>query len=255
MPEQYCNFIVPDTFHQKIFMKKILLLGALFVFTGLSAQKTIRDANAVSRNAKNFHAIEISDGIDLYLTQSGEEAVAVSASANEYRDNIVTEVVNGVLKIYNAKRSSWGFNWSNRKLKAYVSARNIDNLSAGGGSDVYIDSELKTARLSMHLSGGSDFRGKIRASDLSIAASGGSDVYISGETDLLKINASGGSDVHGYDLISNTCDIESSGGSDVRITVNKQLNANSSGGSDIYYKGNATSNTKKSGGGSVKKMG
>lgn len=236
-------------------MKKILLFSALLICTALSAQKTIRDANAVSRNAKNFHAIEISDGIDLYLTQSGTEAVAVSASDNEYRDNIVTEVVNGVLKVYNRKRSSWGFNWGNRKLKAYVSVSSIDQLSASGGSDVYIDNELTTELLRMQLSGGSDFRGKIKAGNLFISASGGSDVYISGQSDLVKINASGGSDVHGYELISNTCDIESSGGSDVRITANKQLNANSSGGSDIYYKGNASTNTIKSGGGSVKKMG
>ena len=32
--------------------------------------------------------------------------------------------------------------------------------------------------------------------------------------------------------------MDASGGSDVFITVNKELNVNSSGGSDVFYKGN-----------------
>ncbi|MES2003286.1 MAG: head GIN domain-containing protein [Bacteroidota bacterium] len=235
-------------------MKKILFL-ALFGFAlGASAQKTIRDANASARQAKNFHAIEISDGIDLYLTQGNEEAVAVSASSNEYRDKIRTQVVDGVLKIYYEREGSWKLNWGNRKLKAYVSVKNIDKLHASGGADVYVESELSASQLSMHFSGGSDFRGKVHVKNLSLEASGGSDAYISGTADDLKIEASGGSDVHGFELISNNCTIETSGGSDIRITANKQINANASGGSDVYYKGSATSNTHKSGGGSVKKL-
>jgi hypothetical protein len=31
--------------------------------------------------------------------------------------------------------------------------------------------------------------------------------------------------------------VHSSGGSDVQITVNKELNVSASGGSDVYYKG------------------
>ena len=235
-------------------MKKIILFASLFVTLGLSAQKTVRDANAVTRNAKGYHAIEISDGIDLYLSQSNEEAVAISASSSEYRDKIHVEVVNGVLKIYYDNHNSWGINWGNRKMKAYVSVKNLDHLSASGGADVFIDNELSAQKLSMHLSGGADFRGKVNAQELSITSSGGSDVYISGRADQLKLDASGGSDVHGYEMISNVCNIQSSGGSDVHITANKEINAHASGGSDIYYKGTATSNSVKSGGGSIKKV-
>ena len=238
-------------------MKKLILLAALFITMGASAQKTVHDANAVTRNAKNFHAIDISDGIDLYLSQASEEAVAVSGSTSEYRDKIVVEVINGVLKIYYDRPNgswSWG-NWGNRKLKAYVSVKNIDHLSASGGADVLVDESLNVSKLSMHLSGGSDFKGKIIAQELSLSASGGSDAHISGRAEQLKIDASGGSDVHGYELISNVCTISSSGGSDVHITANKEIKANASGGSDIYYKGSATSNSSRSGGGSIKKVG
>ena len=123
-------------------MKTIFLLISVFATIGLSAQKTVHDANAVTRSAKNFHAIEISDGIDLYLSQSNEEAVAVSGSSDEYRDKIKVEVINGVLKVYYDRKNGWSMNWGNRKLKAYVSAKSLDHLSASGGADVFIDNEL-----------------------------------------------------------------------------------------------------------------
>ncbi len=64
-------------------MKHIVLLAA-FAFTGLlsffaQTENTARDKDAEKRDVKGFHAIQVSDGIDLYLSQ-GEETVAISAS-------------------------------------------------------------------------------------------------------------------------------------------------------------------------------
>lgn len=236
-------------------MKKIYLIFSLLCTLAGNAQKTVHDANATARQVSSFHAIDIADGVDLYLTQGNEEAVAVSASTDEYRNRIRTEVVNGVLKIDFDQEGTWKLNWfGNRKLKAYVSVKQLDKLVASGGSDVFIENELSASRLTLTLSGGSDFRGKVVAGELKLVASGGSDAYISGKADQLSINASGGSDVHGFELVSLTCQIESSGGSDVRITANKELRASASGGSDVYYKGTAAEHTSKSGGGSIKKV-
>jgi len=223
-----------------LFMKNILLFSVLSLLSLSSfAQdgKVINDKNAAKRSVSGFHAIRISSGIDLYLSQSGEEAVAVSASSIEFRDKIRTEVEGGVLKIY---IESEGFHWGNmgaRKLKAYVSCKVLDELKASGGSDVYIDGAVKTGKLDLNLSGGSDLRGKVDAHELSIVQSGGSDVYLSGSASQLSVHATGGSDFHGNDLASDNCRIEASGGSDVHVVVNKELNANASGGSDVYYSG------------------
>jgi len=238
-------------------MKNIYLL-LLFIAFGLvvSAQeKVINDPNAAARNAKNFHAIEIGDGVDLYLTQSNEEAVVVSASKAEYRNKISTVVEDGVLKIYYGPRNDWNFSWNNnRKLKAYVSCKTLDRLSGSGGSDITINGTLKIPKLRLSISGGSDFKGSVETDDLNISASGGSDVFISGRATILKIDASGGSDFKGYDLSSETCYAEGSGGSDMQIRVSKELNVNTSGGSDVYYKGSPSiKELKTSGGGSVSK--
>jgi hypothetical protein len=236
-------------------MKKISILSVLaaFVLTA-GAQKTINDPNAEVRSVGSFHAIRVSSGIDLYLSQ-GDEAVAVSAKDAATTKQIKVEVEDGVLKI--------GFDWKDRivfnsgkQLKAYVSYKTLDMLSASGGSDVLVDGTIKASNLNLNLSGGSDFKGRIDAQTLRIDASGGSDVTISGSTGTAKIDASGGSDVHGYELVADSCVADASGGSDIHVTVNKDLRAEASGGSDVYYKGNATSiNVNKSGGGSVKKTG
>lgn len=218
------------------------------------SQKVINDPNAEKRTVASFHAVEVGGGIDLFLSQ-GAEAVAVSASESKHRDRIRTEVVNGVLKIkFEYER---GLSWTNRKmnLKAYVSFKDLDRLSASGGSDVVVDGIIRTSTLDLQVSGGSDFTGKIDATTLKAGASGGSDVHISGIAKSLDVQASGGSDFKGFDLTVENCKADASGGSDISITATRELDVETSGGSDIHYKGAAViRNIKSSGGGSVKKQ-
>lgn len=236
-------------------MKKVFLtlLWSFALSTGLFAQKMINDANAEKRSASGFYAIEVGGGIDLYLSQ-GNEAVAVSAADTKSRDRIQTEVKNGVLKIWVEYNSNIRVQWGNKKLRAYVSFNELDRLNASGGSDVYTDGSIKTTKLDIGLSGGSDFKGAVDIADLKVVASGGSDVKISGASGNLTIHASGGSDFKGYDLVTDNCELKASGGSDVYITVNKTLKAEASGGSDVYYKGNGTLTESKSGGSDIKKV-
>jgi len=218
-----------------------------------SAQKTINDPNVEKRAANGYHAISVSGGIDLYLSP-GEESVAVSASETKYRDRIKTEVKDGVLKIWYENQNGLKIDWGNRKLRAYVSFKKLDKLTASGGSDISVDGSIKVNTLSLGISGGSDFEGKVEVNELKVSASGGSDVDISGSAKNLTIDASGGSDFKGYELISDMCKVDASGGSDTYITVNKELTAQASGGSDVFYKGNAVvKEMRSSGSSSIKK--
>jgi hypothetical protein len=238
-------------------MKKTALITLLVVFaSAISAQKTINDPNAEKRNVSGYRAISVANGIDLYLSQ-GAESVAVSAADIKHRDKIVTEVVNGVLKIYYEKNSNIDIQWNDRRnLKAYVSFKDLDQLTGSGGSDIDVEGSIKVPVLKLHISGGSDFEGRVDIRDLKIEASGGSDVSISGTATNLDIVASGGSDFKGFDLATEVCNLDASGGSDVNITVNKELSAEASGGSDVSYRGNGTVKTiRSSGSSSVKKSG
>jgi hypothetical protein len=251
--------IYSPVFDKTTLMKKLILFGAILSFgLGALAQngKVFNDPNAQIRNVKGFHAIKISGGIDLYLSQ-GAEAVAISASSTEVREKIQTVVENGVLNIYieyTGNPFRWGFGHTH--MKAYVSATTLDNLKASGGSDVYVQDIFTAEKLDIRISGGSDLKGKLDVKDLAIDQSGGSDADISGKAGSLKVDASGGSDFKGSDFVTDYCDIVASGGSDAEVTVNKELTAHASGGSDIYYRGSGViKDLHSSGSSSVKKRG
>lgn len=230
-------------------MKKIFF-AFFFLFTaGISfAQKTVHDPNAVVRDVKGYHAIKVSDGIDLFLSP-GDEVVAVSAADSKMTERIKTVVENGVLKISfeDQGRLSWN---TNRKLRAYVSFKTLKGLSASGGADVSVEGTIKGSELSIGISGGSDFKGRIEVDKLRVDQSGGSDIDASGSAREVSIDASGGSDFNGYNLAADMCSIDASGGSDVEITVNKELSARASGASDVSYKGSASVKESKTSGAS-----
>ena len=237
-------------------MKRLLLvLFAAGMTMQLLAQKEINDPNAQVRNVKGFHAIKVSDAIDVFLAPANEEVVVVSAAQAKYRDRIITTVENGVLKIYTEDD---GWNWwrgsGNKKLKAYVSFKVLDKLTISGASEVRVTGTIKAENLNINISGASNFRGDIDVNSLTIDQSGASDATITGRTTNLDAEASGASDFKGYDLQSQICTARASGASDIRITVSKELNARASGASDISYKGEPVIKEKhSSGASSVKK--
>ena len=70
-----------------------------------------------------------------------QEDVAIAAKDLKWNRRIVTEVVDGVLKIYLFK-DAWGMNSADKKLKAYVSFTTLDRLSASGACDVWVEGVL-----------------------------------------------------------------------------------------------------------------
>jgi hypothetical protein len=230
--------------------KFALFLVSFILINGIWAQKAIiNDPNAVVRNVKGFHAIKVSNAIDLFLSQGDEEAVAVSSNDTKYRDRIRTEVENGVLKIW-LDREGWSWDHGNKKLKAYVSCKTLDKLEASGASNILVNGVISGDRMELHLSGASDFKGSVKFNGFSIDQSGASDITINGSVGDLQIDASGASDTKGFDLITDNCNAHVSGASDIKITVNKELNVHASGASSISYKGSAVIRDLKSSGAS-----
>ncbi|HET9433672.1 MAG TPA: head GIN domain-containing protein, partial [Chitinophagaceae bacterium] len=163
-------------------------------------------------------------------------SVAVSASEIKYRDRIQVEVRSGVLIIRYDNNGKW--NTGNKKLKAYISFKEINRLKVSGACDVYIIDDWKADNLKIDLSGASNLTGKIDGQKLMVDLSGASDMTLSGSMGQLDIEASGASGFRGYDMVVDYCDARASGASDIKITVNKELSAEASGASDVNYKGN-----------------
>jgi hypothetical protein len=237
-------------------MKKLFVLIVSMMYLGAFAQdsKVINDANVVTRSVSgSFTGISVSSGIDVYLTQGNEETVAVSASEQKHLDRLITEVVNGTLKIYYDNK---GITWKSSgkaNLKAYVSFKTLEKLHVSAGSDVSVNGSIKADKLDLQVSSGAEFTGAINAKELVAEVNSGADAKLSGSADKLTVSVSSGASLKGFDFAADYCDASVSSGGDVHLTINKELVAKASSGGDIQYKGaGLISDIKTSSGGGVK---
>lgn len=219
-------------------MKHFILLISI-ISTGFVArsQNLVYDENAEVRTIDKFSGVELSGSMFLYISQGNATALAVSAGEGKYNEKIKTEVKNGVLKI-SVEGGVWnGFNWTNRKLRAYLTVTDINSLDVSGASYLSISGTLKANDLKLDVSGASEIKGIVDANKLDMDISGASVAKLSGTAKEAMIDASGAAKIDSYNLVIDNCKASCSGAANVKVTVNNELNADASGGSVIYYKG------------------
>lgn len=233
-----------------------VLLSTLFSYSVFAQDaKTVDDPNAKPRTLNgSFSAITVSDGIELYLTAGTEESLAVSFADEKYESKFITEVVDGVLKIYFDNK---GINYNDnkrRQLKAYVSFKNLEKLQASGGANVKLPVAVTLNSLDLQFTSGALFTGEVKAKEISVDQNSGAVITLSGNAGKLGVEASSGAIFKGYDFTSDVCNARASSGGEVRISVDKELSAKASSGGSIHYKGTAViKDINISSGGAVKK--
>ena len=223
-------------------MKKTFLFLSLFVglVTTSFAQKTINDANAEKRTVGSFHGIDVATGIELILTKGTSEDVAVSASETQFRDKIVTEVRNGILRIhYETKSGAINKKNENKRLKAYVSYKSLDLLHVTTGAEANVDGVLEATTFELKANTGGLVKAEINIGTLTVDQNTGSKITLTGKVDKLEAEGDTGSKFMGENLTTNTCMVEMSTGAGIYISVEKELNVKADTGGYIKYKGNA----------------
>ena len=244
-------------------MKKIILLACLFMVFVAQAQNkmgVIYDENVQVRKLPNFTSIRVSNAIELFISQSNKTEVAVSATSDEYRNRIITEVVGGTLIIRMADNNRW-WKWGNEdyRIKAYVSVKDLYAITASGATNIRIVNGLSSEKLKINLEGASDlkgdikagtlladlsgassFKGTVQANALSVKGSGACDFEASGSGDDLIVDVSGASSVKMYDYLVKGASVDASGASSVKVNVSDILKPHATGASSVDYKGNPT---------------
>jgi hypothetical protein len=245
-------------------MKKIVLFACLLMAFTLQAQNkmgVIYDENVQVRKLPNFTSIRVSNAIELFISQSTKTEVAVSATSEEYRNRIITEVVGGTLIIRMADNYSKWWKWGNEdyRIKAYVSVNELYALTGSGATNIKIINGLSAEKLKITLSGASDMKGDIKAGTLladlsgasnlkgtvqanalSVKGTGASAFEVSGSGDDLILNVSGASSVKMYDYLVKGASVQASGASSVKVNVSNLLKVSATGASRIDYKGAAS---------------
>jgi hypothetical protein len=223
-------------------MKKLLLVFLVVAvsYSATFAQKIINDPNVEKRTVGSFHGIEVSTGIELTLTEGSAEEVAVSAATAEFRDKIVTEVKNGILKIhYETKTGSINKVKQTKDLKAYVSYKTLDLLNVNTGAEVKINGILKSSSLDLNANTGGLVNGEVDITTFKVSQNTGSKITLSGNVDKLEIEGDTGSKFNGEGLTTSNCSAQVSTGAGVYITVQKELNVKANTGGFVKYKGEA----------------
>ena len=196
--------------------------------------------------SQKFTKIKVSTGLDLYLSQGTKNKVTLEADENLH-DIIITEVNDGVLKIYSEKNI-----WQAKARKVYVTVKNLEGLTATSGSNVYTEDVLKVETIKVSATSGADIRIALDADTVETSATSGSDIRISGTANNHTSRANSGASIEAYKLISKNATVNVSSGADINIYASESINAKASSGGDIDFKGNPREiNKKSSSGGSV----
>lgn len=183
------------------------------------------------RQVLPFHAIKVSGGIDVVLSQGKELKLQVEADENLI-SQIRTEVKDGVLKIY-----SEGSIRNAHTMKVHLTFQELDAITASGGCDIVSKQKLNFATLKMDISGGCDIEFNCKADNLVCTQSGGCDVALSGEAQMGTFKVTGGCDLKAAEFRLKNCKIDASGGSDVTVNVTGELTITATGASDVTYYG------------------
>ncbi len=231
------------------------LVAFLFITTIFSScavdmfNKVTGNRNVVSIDRKatdNFIGVKVSTGLDLYISQGSKNTITVEADENLH-DIIITEVENGILKIYSEKSI-----WKAKSRKVFVTVKTLEILKATSGSDVYGKGVINADEISISATSGADIKISIDAKSVETSSSSGSDINISGVTVNHASSATSGSSIDAYELVSKNVIAKATSGADINIYASEKIEAKANSGGDIDYKGNPKQiNKKSSSGGSV----
>lgn len=179
-----------------------------------------------------FTEIEVSRGLDVYLTQGDHQSITVQADDNLH-DVIKTVIEGKVLKIY----ADENINYSSAQ-KILISFNSISKITATSGSDVYATNKFNIDRLNLISTSGSDLTLEIDAQTLECIVSSGSNLNVSGTVINFTADASSGSDIDASNLKAEISRVKATSGADIKVNTTQELYANANSGGDIKYQGN-----------------
>jgi Putative auto-transporter adhesin, head GIN domain len=183
-----------------------------------------------------FHSIYTSGPINVYIQQSEHESVVVRSDTN-ILDNVITEVVNGELKIY-----SKGSIKHERVLDVYVNYKSLDSIHASGPSTITGRGILNSSKLKIKMSVAAEIKLQIESESLQLVMNDAANVQLAGKVNYFNFKITNVGDLMAYNLISQHCKAIINTGNQspgyARINVEQTLDISIKGPRLLKYKGN-----------------
>ena len=234
---------------QKISIISSFLMISIILSSCVFMGPTIKgNGNVVEevRKTKDFNKIEVSRGMNVYISQGEFTKVVVKADEN-LLDGIETRSDGDVLIIRATKNIR-----SATSKKVFITTPNLEKIEASSGSNVYSESVLAFKNLKISGSSGSNVTLEINSEFTDLSASSGSNIKLRGITNSFKGKASSGSNIKSEELTSKNCDARASSGANIWITAKNNFSGDVSSGANIFLYGNpGNTNIEKSSGGNI----
>ncbi len=240
-------------------MKKYIAIIAVMMGVSVSCAMGAISTNSLysfpgdpvkqDRSIQDFHALDVGGAFEVHLKQGSSESLVVEADADVV-DKIITEVKDGVLKIYTEK----GCCRNSGDMSIYLTFKELNSMEISGACDLENDGTLSFDKLKMEVSGASEIELKMSLDKLDLELSGASEIEFEGNCNDVYMDASGASEIDAEDFEVAKMIIDASGASEIKVFVTGELLIDGSGATSIRYKGSPKLTADKSGATSIKPM-
>jgi hypothetical protein len=209
-------------------MKRIMTLtAALLLGAGSLLGQSKKEVKV-----DGFTAIEASSAIQVIVTMGNTEGVVFEAT-EEALPKLKAEVKKGELHLYIEGELK---NYSG-ELKAYVSAKMLNELSVNGAASIEVKEPLTVDKMELEASGAGLIKLEVTAKTVIADVSGAAVINIKGKTNDLKATSSGAANLKAENLQASNVDVTATGAGCAKVNVSESLNATASGAASINYTG------------------
>ena len=225
-------------------MKKLLVVAALLLGCSSYAQwpwEKIEGNGHVtkeSRPASGYTAISSSGSWDVMVAYGESNNIQIEGDEN-LLPYIETKVEDGKLIIRNKKNVNLH---SRNKIVVYVSLTRLTGVSLSGSGDIIGEGKFNNEGVTdFKISGSGHIKlafNKIKEVEVSISGSG--NMRLSGSANSVQARISGSGNADCADLICDDASAHVNGSGNVKLNVNKSVDASISGSGNVTYSGAAS---------------
>lgn len=223
-------------------MKKVAFLSLVLVLslsscyfdgwgTGISGNGDVVEE---SRDVDGFSGVEVSTGIDVYLTQGNVFEVVVEADEN-LQDVILTELKGDKLVV----RTDHVNIRSAKAKKVHVTLPELTELRISSAGDCVGQTTFQCEDLRISISSAGDLTLEVEADRIDLDISSSGDARLSGSAEVFDASLSSAGDLHAFDLVAYKVDVTVSSAGDARVHATEEIDMSASSAGSIYYRGDA----------------
>ena len=195
------------------------------------------------KNVQGFDKIDVSEDFEVRIRYSDSmEGVEIEANENLH-DLIIVECQKGTLKIHTKPYSTSNGSYrrgAQEHLVAYITVKNLTEIRGSEDVTIVLEDRIHAEDLLIDLNEDSVLEGYIKADNLVVLLDEDSVLDIEGSAKRMQIEANEDSTIDGLDFIVGRLKVSLNEDSQVKLTVNGEIDLRAREDSSFYYEGKGT---------------